>query len=363
MHNIIFNRFNKIFLLVFLITNFMPSAGMANKNLLADDCIGDARAFNHSSSIPIGDFSLARGIDDYESFYAKLSELLPTSQNLVSLFIKEYDRPPKIRDIWPYVEKKLNKMVINLKEFGRQYPMTQIYSGQFIDILEKRISEKRISEIHRSYAGDLNDYFDANILQHKAFHLNFIVRNFGALGEFNILMRIDYLIGANFIFNGRGLKQDSTSAFYKLYNSHLSTLRQELKATINEEKIQNLFLAYPNIFKKFDKQKIWSAHDFLEHLFFWLNSKEVDALTLLPDGKYQFIEIKNGHRPADLEKLKAAGKRNKNTIEKVYDMLELIKLLNLEQFISLQIIFNNGLTKEAKEALEKTGVTVRGVVY
>jgi len=308
-----------------------------------------------SGPIKTGANSLGSKIPNFEDFRDKMLSVRPSLDNFAKNYkLKNNGDAPSIKQALDFYVNAHNDLVRHIRSAKGQDDDLDLYlemSASEIELSTNRL--EKVKEIEFSLANEnrLNEIFNLRDNAQKPLFDSLGWTNYkGHLGELDVLLRLENLQAQGVYLS----RQEHLNPKTQVVNDIMATALERKFESISESDISFLKEKYPYVFKSnlddTDNQVLIKAKRFLL-------SKEFD-LVIKKHNKYSIVEVKNYKHAININDVKS-GQRNKKTIfDQQMETIQILHFLELDDRFFPTVAFLRGVTSEAKEKLERNGISV-----
>ena len=323
--------------------------------------------------IPVGNTSFASEIQNYEEKIMNLERNLPDLVSFSKKFYQKNERLPSNRDLLNYIAQMNHNMLESIQRFRvkEHDHLNQIVEDFYHQLSYSGHKEKELVSLLKSSSKELDQLVDVTDEAQLKFINSYLNSFEGAVGEFDILMRLNdfYVHRVQMGLVKKESKTESVSnlrryQIEKMFGKKIDQFFGRMTIT-NKSDYLKFERKYPNIFqeKYFNMFGTKRIDELLHFIKMRILSKEIDIVLKNPDGTLVFFEVKNFKYPikrSEILKQKKKGS-NRSIFSQQMLMKEILELLGLSKEVGFGIVFRHGIMSSAAELLEEQGVRVIGI--
>jgi hypothetical protein len=350
------------FVVISLLFTLLSCSTTSNRkfaNVETQNCYSAIQSFNgrtiYSGPIEIGNNAFAHDIEGFDSFIKRLHEL----RNQISSFnenfaAQNFGRLPTLRqtiDNFIQTHLDISNLLRNRKGSNEDLNYFLDSNADAIELKDEKISEYIEARRRPENQEALDSVYDPENAAQEEIFKPFGRTNFlGHIGELEVLLKVDNVHAQSMYFREVEYDHDKSIAINKLLSERLTNILDNLE----EADIPSLTERFPHIFKKDDDVE---DDEILRRAMNFLKSKEFDIISK-QGNKYAIVEVKNYGSPISLDYLTPNENGGKTILSQQIELIEMLKLLELENKFFPVIALINGVTAPAREKLESYGITV-----
>ena len=352
--------FGKVFLILFLFVLYTNSGFTKSCDHIISQILTKEKI--KFPVLKIQSESLAKLVPEYTTRMLEIEKLVPDPLKYVKYYVGEYDRVPTNQEVIDYLL-TANRMAIDrLKSFKGINRNIDHYVDIAIDfsVFSQRQIDRMV-DYAENHEALMHQRFRINHRKNKkiadsSFIISFQTRMQGAVGEFDVVMRLNGVRGQGIHFKFVPNETHKSSRILsKLLEKRVKKVFTELE-TLDDKELSKVFDNFPHIFRVSEGQ---STSEIITRGREWIESKEIDVITK-KDERYVVWEVKNYNDLVTMGTLEKGSNSRKSILDQQLELREILEFLGMNELFSQGIIFRRGVDLKAAKLLTDLGINVVG---